>query len=166
LTLRAWQAGTGLLDLAKSASLRAQLKPEAIYELSAGEKLTAYDVSAASMVRTQWTEAVRRFFERYDYFVLPTAQLFPFPVERDWPKEIAGRAMTTYHEWMKVVLPVTMSGYPVAAVPAGFGPSGLPIGLQLVGRNHDEVACLQLAHAYDKATNWVTKRPPALLAAL
>ncbi len=165
LTLRAWQAGTGLLDFYKDPKKRAQLKPEAIFEIESGAKLTAYDISAASMVRTQWAEAVRRFFERYDYFVLPTAQLFPFDVNLDWPKEIAGRAMTTYHEWMKVVIPVTMSGCPVAAVPAGFGANGLPIGLQLVAPNHAELACLQLAHAHDNATNWVARRPPALLSA-
>ena len=101
-----------------------------------------------------------RFFTKYDFFVLPTAQLFPFPVETVWPTEIAGRAMTTYHEWMKVVLPATMWGGPALAAPAGFGDNGLPIGLQIVGPNHAELACLRLAHAYDQASQWVTKRPP------
>jgi amidase len=50
-------------------------------------------------------------------------------------------------------------------VPAGFGASGLPIGIQIVGPNHAELACLQLAFAYDQATNWVTRRPPPMLGA-
>jgi amidase len=163
LTLRAWQAGTGLMDIYKSASLRPHMKPEAVFEVESGAKLTAYEISAASMVRSQWYEAVRSFFEVYDYWILPTAQLFPFDVSLDWPHEIAGRPMETYHEWMKVVLPVTMSGCPALAAPAGFNAQGLPIGIQIVSRNRAERPCLELAHAYDRRTNWVTKRPPQLL---
>ena len=83
-------------------------------------------------VRTEWYQAVRRFFEKYDYFIVPTAQLFPFDVNLHWPQEIAGRRMTTYHEWMKCVLPITMSGCPALAAPAGFSSGGLPIGIQIV----------------------------------
>ncbi len=163
LVLRAWQAGSGLLDVYKSASLRAHMKPEAIFEVESGAKLSAYEVTAASLVRSRWYEAVRAFFERFDYWILPTAQLFPFDVSLDWPREIAGRRMETYHEWMKVVLPVTMSGCPVVTAPAGFGANGLPMGLQIVGRNRAERDCLELAHAYDRRSGWVTKRPPTLL---
>jgi amidase len=161
LTLRAWQAGSGLLEVYKNPSMRPHMKAEAVFEVESGAKLTAYDISAASMVRTQWYEAVRRFFETYDYWILPTAQLFPFDVDLDWPHEIAGRRMETYHEWMKVVLPVTMSGCPALAAPAGFGARGLPIGLQIVAPNHCERHCLELGHAYDQRTNWVqTNLPP------
>jgi amidase len=163
LTLRAWQAGTGLKVVYDNASMRPHMKPEAVFEVESGAKLTAYDVSAASTVRSQWYQAVRSFFETYDYWILPTAQLFPFDVALDWPHEIAGRRMETYHEWMKVVLPVTMSGCPALAAPAGFNAQGLPIGIQIVARNHAERACLELAHAYDEQTKWVTKRPPPLL---
>ena len=71
--------------------------------------------------------------------------------------------METYHEWMKGVLAITMSGCPALAAPAGFGDQGLPIGIQIVGPNRAELSCLQLAHAYDAATSWATKRPPPLL---
>ena len=163
LVLRAWQAGTGLLEVYKNPSLRPHMKPEAVFEVERGAKLTAYEISAASMVRTQWYEAVRRFFETYDYWLLPTAQLFPFDVDLDWPHEIAGRPMRTYHEWMKVVLPVTMSGCPALAAPAGFGARGLPIGIQIVGPNHSERDCLELGHAYDQRTNLVRTHLPPLL---
>ena len=163
LVLRAWQAGTGLLEVYKNPSLRPHMKPEAVFEVERGAKLTAYEISAASMVRTQWYEAVRRFFETYDYWLLPTAQLFPFDVDLDWPHEIAGRPMQTYHEWMKVVLPVTMSGCPALAAPAGFGARDLPIGIQIVAPNHGERDCLELGHAYDQRTNLVRTHLPPLL---
>ncbi|MGO9941983.1 MAG: amidase [Rhodoblastus sp.] len=163
LKLRAWQIGGELLAFYNDAEKRALLKPEAVYEVESGLKLTAFDITAASVVRSEWYRAVRRFFEKYDFFIVPTAQLFPFDVNEHWPKEIAGKAMETYHEWMKGVLPITMSGCPSLAVPAGFGDQGLPIGIQIVGPNHAELACLQLAHAYDLATGWTSKRLPALL---
>jgi amidase len=164
LKLRAWQTGGSLLPYYNNPTKRGLLKPEAIFEVESGLKLTAFDISAASVVRTEWYQAVRRFFEKYDYFILPTAQLFPFDVNLHWPREIAGKRMETYHEWMKVVLPITMSGCPALAAPAGFGVHGLPIGIQIVGPSHAELACLQLAYAYDKATSWSTKRVPGLLA--
>lgn len=163
LTLRAWQTGGSLLTCYNDPKKRALLKPEAIFEVESGLKLTAFEISAASAVRTAWYQAVRQFFEKYDYFIVPTAQLFPFDVNLHWPREIAGEKMQTYHEWMKVVLPITMSGCPALAVPAGFGNGGLPIGIQIVGPIHAELACLQLAYGYDTATSWSTKRLPGLL---
>jgi amidase len=163
LKLRAWQSGGSLLAYYNNPSQRALLKPEAVFEVESGLKLSAMDVSAASVVRTEWSQAVRQFFQKYDYFVVPTAQLFPFDVNLHWPQEVAGRKMQTYHEWMKCVLPITMSGCPALAAPAGFSAQGLPIGIQIVGPIHAEWACLQLAYAYDTATSWSTKRLPALL---
>ena len=163
LTLRAWQSGGSLLADYNDPKKRALLKPEAIFEVESGLKLTAFDISAASAVRTEWYQAVRQFFEKYDYFIVPTAQLFPFDINLQWPQEIAGKRMETYHEWMKGVLPITMSGCPALAVPAGFGHEDLPIGIQIVAPIHAELACLQLAYGYDTATSWSTHRLPGLL---
>jgi len=163
LRLRAWQAGGSLLVYYNDPAKRALMKPEAIFEVENGMKLTAFDITAASQVRTEWYQAVRQFFEKYDYFILPTAQLFPFDIDIHWPQEIAGQKMETYHEWMKVVLPITMSGCPALAAPAGFIEYGLPIGIQIVAPNHAELACLQLGDAYDRATTWPSRRPPSLI---
>ena len=163
LQLRAWQAGGALLAFYNDPAKRALMKPEAIFEVESGLKLSAFDITAASSVRSDWYQAMRQFFERFDYFVLPTAQLFPFDANVHWPQEIAGRKMETYHEWMKGVLPITMSGCPALAAPAGFNDLGLPIGIQIVGPNRSELSCLQLAYAYDTATAWPSRRPPRLL---
>jgi amidase len=163
ITLRAWQSGFGLSAFYDDVSKRALLKPEAVYEVETGRKLSAFEVSAASIVRTQWTEAVRRFFQRYDYLVVPTSQVFPFPVGLHWPKEINGRKMSTYHEWFKAALLVSVSGSAALAVPAGFGHEGLPIGIQIIAPAHREMDCLQLAHAYEQANPWIAARLPPLL---
>jgi amidase len=164
LPLRAWQTTGPLLAHYADPAKRALLKPEAIFEIESAHKLSALDITAASAIRTEWYHATRRFFEKYDFFLVPTAQLFPFDAAIHWPKEIAGRRMETYHEWQKGVIPVTMAGGPALAVPAGFGEAGLPIGIQIVGPDRAELACLQLAHAYDAVTGWVKRRLPPLLA--
>ena len=55
-----------------------------------------------------------------------------------------------------------MSGCPAISVPVGFSGNGLPMGMQIVGRNRGELAVLQLAHAYDEAMGWVRRKPPPL----
>ncbi len=163
IRLRGWQQGVSLLPYYNDPGKRSLLKPEAIFEIETGLRQSAYDISAASVVRTEWYRAVRRFFDRYDYFVVPTAQVFPFEVEQHWPRQIAGRKMKTYHEWMKAALLITMSGCPTLAAPAGFNDHGLPIGIQIVGPHRGEMDCLQLAYAYELATNWANAHVPPLL---
>jgi amidase len=163
IRLRGWQQGVQLLTYYNDPDKRSQLKPEAVFEVETGLRQSAYDISAASIVRTEWYNAVRRFFDRYDYFVVPTAQLFPFEVGLHWPQQISGRTMQTYHEWMKATLLVTMSGCPSLAAPAGFSDHGLPIGIQIIAPNRRELDCLQLAYAYELATNWTNARLPPLL---
>jgi amidase len=164
LKLRAWQSGGGLLELYNDPAKRAQMKPEAIFEVESGLRLSAYDLRAASVTRSAWYNAVRRLFERYDYLVAPSAQIFPFPAELDWPHEIGGNRMQTYHEWQKGNFLITMTGCPALAVPAGFGARGLPIGIQIVAPINRERACLQLGHAYHQASNWTGTRLPRQLA--
>jgi amidase len=165
LKLRAWQAGAPLRIFYRDPAKRALLNDQARFEVESFAKLTAADIVDAGIARTAWYQAVRRFLDRYDYFVLPSAQLFPFPVETLWPMEIAGRTMDTYHRWMEVAVIVTMSGCPAIDVPVGFNEKGLPMGMQIAAPHQAELSLLQLAYAYDRATGWVEKRKPALLGA-
>ncbi|HUA32645.1 MAG TPA: amidase [Candidatus Binataceae bacterium] len=162
LKLRAWQVAALLHGAYRDPARRELLKPEAQWEIESALKITALDIADASAVRSHWYQAVRAMFEKYDFWILPAGQVFPFDAKMHWPKEINGRAMDTYHRWMEVMIPVTMSGCPSLAAPAGFSTAGLPMGIQIVGPNHSEFACLQLAHAYDQATEWVTKYPPPI----
>lgn len=158
--VRAWQSGSALVDHARNPATRGLLKPEALFEAESFERLTVEELRQAQRIRTEWYGAVRRFFARYDAFVLPTAQVFPFPVRLDWPKSIAGQLMEAYYDWMKVAVPVSLSGCPAIAAPAGFGDAGLPMGIQIVTPIGRETAGLQLAQAYDRATRWPDRRPP------
>ncbi|WP_213306953.1 amidase [Paraburkholderia sacchari] len=165
VTLRHFSVAGALGALYRDPAKRALLKPEAQWEVEGGLKLSGEDVWNATVARTQWYNALLALFERYDYLVLPSAQIFPFDAKAHWPKSIAGRTMDTYHRWMEVVIGGTLAGLPVMCVPAGFNAQGLPMGLQVIGKPHADLSVLQLAHAYDQATQWVTRRLPAVLAA-
>ncbi len=143
--------------------LRDLMKPEAIWEIENGLKLTGTDVYQASVDRSTYYQAVNKFFQNYDYFVTPSAQVFPFDATIHWPKEIAGKTMDTYHRWMEVVIPGTMAGVPTISLPAGFNRAGLPMGIQLHGQAQADLSVLQLAYAYEQATGWVHKHPPSIL---
>jgi amidase len=163
LKLRAWQVGAALKEPYRDPARRALLKPEAQWEIENGFKVSAFDIADASAVRTAWYRAVRAMFEKYDYLIAPAGQVFPFDANTHWPKEVGGRTMDTYHRWMEVMIPITMSGCPALCVPAGFNEVGLPMGIQIVCPNHGELSCLQLANAYDRATGWVKKQLPRIL---
>ena len=163
LVLRQGLTGGGLASLYNDPEKRAQMKPEARWEVEQGMRISAFDLYNASAARSVWYRAVQALFGRYDYLALPSAQVFPFDAGTHWPKEVAGRTMDTYHRWMEVVIPVTMSGCPAMGVPVGFDTRGLPMGMQLVGPIRGELALLRLALAYERATDWVARRPPPLL---
>lgn len=164
LVLRHWSIANGPMgELYRSPTKRGMMKAEAIWEVEAGLQLSAADVHNATVVRSSWYQALRTLFVSYDYLVLPSAQVFPFDADMHWPGTINGKPMDTYHRWMEVVIAGTMSGCPVASVPAGFNAAGLPMGLQIIGKAQADMAVLQLAFAYEQATQWVQKRPPPLL---
>ena len=141
------------------------LKPEAIWEVEESMKLSAFEVANASAARTRWSNAVQHLFADHDFLAMPTAQIFAFDIAEDWPHQIAGQAMQTYHEWMKAVCLISLTGCPSLAVPAGFDGSGLAMGLQIIAPIHRDMDCLKLAHAYECAKNWTADVLPPLLRA-
>lgn len=153
----------GLGPLHADPAKRALLKPEAIWEIENGQKLSAVDLYNASIARSQVYDAYRKAFETYDFLALPSAQLFPFDADIHWPKAVAGVAMDSYHRWMEIVAGPSLAGCPTLCVPAGFGPEGLPSGIQLVGPNRRDFAVLQLGRAYERVSGDVLARRPALL---
>ena len=160
ITLRSWSVAMNLDPLMRDQQTRGQLKPEAIWEAERGLELTATDVHQASVIRSQWYATVAELFARYDALALPTAQVWPFPVEQTWPRAVNGVEMDTYHRWMECVIPVSLIGLPAVAMPVGFGEQGLPMGLQLAGAYGDDRGVLELAEAYHRATEWPERCPP------
>ena len=154
VTLRQATSGCALKALYDDSAKRDLLKPEAIWEIESGARLTASAVYAASVTRTAWYRSVIGLFERYDFLALPTAQVFPFDIRIPWPHEVAGRTMDSYHRWMEVTAPATLAGCPAVNVPVGFDGGGRPMGMQLIGRPRGDLAVLQAAAAYERMLPW------------
>jgi amidase len=134
-----------------SANERARLKDTIQWELERVGRLTADDIARTEVLRTDLYHRMRQFFERYEFFVLPTVQVPPFDVEQPYPTEVAGVKMDTYIDWMKSCYYISVAANPAISVPCGYTPEGLPIGLQIVARHHDDWGLLQMAHAFEQA---------------
>ena len=166
-----WEAWTTLRSFAVAARLgrlfddpatRDDLKSTAQWEITRGQNLAARDIQRASDIRSDWFRKTTELFAKYDALVLPSAQLWPFDVALEYPTEIAGRKMATYHHWMQVVIPAGLIGLPVVNVPAGFGEAGLPNGLQIIGPRGSEPRLLRFASQWHDATQWPERYPPPL----
>lgn len=162
ITLRAMLSAGSKGPLYADPAKRALLKPESQWEIEQGLSLSAAAVHEASVIRSRWYARAARLFDRFDFLVMPAAQVWPFPAEWRWPQTINGRTMDTYHRWMEVVVPVSLIGLPSLALPCGFGPGGLPMGMQLIGRSGADAAVLAAGQQYHRATDWPARRPPRI----
>ncbi|MEK6243214.1 MAG: amidase [Pseudomonadota bacterium] len=161
-TLRAVSFLQNYAELVKTR--RAEVKDTVIWNVEQGLKLAPGQIARAEALRSELYHRMRRFLERYDFFLCPVNQLPPFPGDQEYPMEIAGVKMTNYLDWMKSCYYITITGHPAISVPAGFTDDAipLPVGLQIVGRYRDDFGVLQLAHAFEQATLAYRKRPPVV----
>jgi aspartyl-tRNA(Asn)/glutamyl-tRNA(Gln) amidotransferase subunit A len=124
------------------------------YALSAGY-YDAYYLKA-QQVRTLIRREFDSAFERYDAIVAPVT---PTPAFKIGEKVDDPMAMYLNDVF---TLPVNIAGLPGTSVPGGFVEEGgkqLPVGLQIIARPFDEASMLRVAHAYEQATEWHTRRP-------
>jgi amidase len=129
------------------------------FEVAEAERISGAAIGRAMTRQAALYEESRQFFERYDYFVLPVTQVSPFDVDVPYPTQVAGTPMGTYIDWMRSCWYVSFMSNPAISVPAGFTAAGLPVGIQIVGRHRGEWSLLQLAHAFEQATQHGQRRP-------
>ncbi len=158
-TLRAFAFVAGLGPVVSEH--RHLVKDTVLWEIDRGANLSLADVAQAELKRTDLYHRMRRFMDRYEFFVLPVVQVPPFDIHLPYPSEIDGVAMDTYIDWMKSCYYISVTGQPAISVPAGFTGDGLPIGIQIVGRHQDDWGVLQIAHAFELARGALAG-PPAL----
>ena len=157
LTLRSWANWN--TNGALLAEHRSAMKPEAIWDIEAGAKLTGADIARAIMQHGALLERMRVFQEKYEFLVCAVNQVPPFDASLDWPKAIDGVPMENYVAWMKSAYWISTTCRPAISVPAGFTPEGLPVGIQIVGRHRDDLGVLRLGHAFEQATGVGKRRP-------
>jgi Asp-tRNA(Asn)/Glu-tRNA(Gln) amidotransferase A subunit family amidase len=97
---------------------------------------------------------VRRFqtfFEDFDLLICPAASVPPFPVEEVYVAEIDGERLDSYITWIAITYAITLTTHPATVLPCGLGPTGLPFGIQIVGRMRDDAGTLAAAAAIEAA---------------
>jgi amidase len=139
-----------------------QLNEYIHWHVEEGRKLTGPYLSRVEMKRSALYQRVRDFMEKYEFFILPVSQVLPFDVTQPFPAEIQGEKMENYLAWMKSAYYISATGNPAASVPCAYSNSGLPIGMQIVGRHHDDWGVLQMAFAFAQARNLEKIKPVVL----
>ncbi len=141
-------------------ALRETAKETVVWNIECGLALNGPAVARAIAARSAVFAIMAELLERFDVLVAPAAQVAPFPVEQEYPVQVAGVAMPHYLGWMRVCSRITVSAHPVVAVPAGFTAEGLPVGLQLVGRYRGDRRLLEHAGAWEEASAFTKRHPP------
>jgi len=149
LTLRSFNVAGANKAIYDDLEKRKLLKEDAIWEIERGMQLSGSQIYEASKVRTAWYEVTRDMFSRYDYVVMPAAQVQPFELHQDWPHKVGDQPMDTYHRWLEISIYATMAGLPALSAPAGMSQDGLPVGIQIIGSAHTDELLIQLGHGYD-----------------
>lgn len=156
--LRAWDYELILGDNLQ----RNKFKDTLNRNIEEGERNTGPQLARAQRTRTELYHRVRLFMEKYEFFILPVSQVLPFDVNQEYVTEIQGVKMECYIDWQKTCYYISMAGNPAIAVPCGFTDEGLPVGIQIVGRHKDEFGLLQIASAFEEATQYYKRKPPVV----
>jgi amidase len=155
--LRAWLFEASFGDVVRRSPDK--VKQTIRWNAARGAELTGADVGRAEVAHTKLYERVVEFFTRYDVLVAPTTQVLPFPVEVEYPTEVAGVPMEDYLGWMRSCTLISATGCPALSLPGGFTADGLPVGLQVIGAPRADRRVLEVGHAFEQATGFGRRRP-------
>lgn len=161
LTLRAWMFASSYGPLVDAHP--AQVKETIRWNVEQGRRLRGADLARAEVLHTALHERVVAFFRSHDVLLLPVSQVPPFPVDLEYPTEVAGVHLETYLDWMRSCTLISATGCPALSVPGGFTRGGLPVGVQLVTAPRRDLLALQVGHAFEEATRHGRRHPPLAL---
>jgi len=138
---------------------RELMQKDLVRDIEHGMTLTARAIARSEALRSVLWHRVRAFMATRDLLVLPTVAVPPFPVDEPYPSEINGKPLDHYTQWFNLTYAITLTGLPAISIPCGFTRSGLPVGLQIVGRRRQEAAVLRAAAAFEAAAPWADHIP-------
>ncbi|HET7888306.1 MAG TPA: amidase family protein [Bradyrhizobium sp.] len=131
--------------ISKAALLRNKrdyLKPEVIWNIEEGLKLSVEQLERAEGQRVAMAARMLEFFNSYDLLLTPATIVAPFPIENRYVAECAGRKFDNYVVWLGIVYAITLTCCPAMSLPCGFTASGLPVGMQVVAPPRGEPSLL------------------------
>ncbi|WFU30594.1 amidase family protein [Bradyrhizobium brasilense] len=161
--LRAFDFAISKAELLRTK--RDLLKPEVIWNIEEGLKLTVEKLERAEAQRVAMTARALEFFDKYDLLLAPATIVAPFPVENRYVAECDGKKFDNYVEWLGIVYAITLACCPALSLPCGFTASGLPVGLQMVAKPRAEAQLLAGAKVLEdilgvRGTTPIDPRPP------
>jgi len=124
---------------------RDRMKPEMIWNIEKGMAQSSGDISVALRDRGALYQRVAAWFGDYDVLACPAAIVPPFDVDMRYLERVGDHEFGNYVDWLYITFAITLTGCPAISVPCGFTKSGLPVGLQLVGRPRGEAELLRFA---------------------
>ena len=139
-TLRALNFATSYGDLMKEH--RDKFKPEIIWNIEKGLKLSVEDIMKAQIARANLFHRVKEFFQTYDLLLSPATIVAAYPIEQRYVEECDGYKFDNYVEWLGIAYALTIVSSPAISMPAGFTSENLPVGLQLAGPARGEAQVL------------------------
>jgi aspartyl-tRNA(Asn)/glutamyl-tRNA(Gln) amidotransferase subunit A len=153
------EGGAFLAEAAAYHEERLRTRPEGFSEGVLARMLSGLELPATEYARTrrkqaEFKQALRQVFEGVELLLTPTAPMAAMMLDQaaDVPAGLI----------LRNTGPFSVSGSPAISVPCGFTEGGLPIGLSLAGRDWEEATLLRSAHAYQRATDWHTRRPAGI----
>jgi amidase len=138
---------------------RAQIAPEIVGNIERGLHLSIDEVLVAERTRRDLYYRMAQFFETHDFLICPAASITPFPVEQRYVEEIEGQKCDTYIDWFAITFAITMTSCPTLSLPCGLSESGIPIGLQIVGKPRHEADLLRAAYQLEQLTGMAARVP-------
>jgi amidase len=160
VSFRHWQNEVQYGDLLEAKA--DQMNEYTKWHIAEARKLTGPYLSRLEARRSALYRRTQKFLEKYEFLIMPVSQVLPFDVHTPYPTEIAGVKMLTYIDWMRSSYYISVVGNPALSVPCAFSKSGLPIGIQIVGRHNADLSVLQMGFAFEQATQIGNRRPASI----
>jgi amidase len=119
-----------------------KFKPESVWNIEEGLKLTAREVVRAEHQRAELARRLDVFLRDYDLLLCPATIVPPFPIGQRYVEECGGHRFSNYVEWLAIVYAITLAGACALSLPCGFTRDNLPVGLQIVAPANGEAKLL------------------------
>ena len=132
---------------------------QAIWEYKKGQEINSEDLQLAIDQKQKCLNQIDSIFGNFDFLALPSAQIFPFDKNLQFPTSINNIELDTYHRWLEVFILSSLLHLPTFTIPVGFNRNGLPMGMQIIARNKDDMKLFSFVSKYEKVFNYSKIKP-------